>query len=551
VFTDWILIRRAAAELHARLRGGKIRDVGVLPDGRLAISIWQRGSDVLLCADLFASSPLVTLEREELPVAAEPGFVRAVNVALRNTMVLGVRARRGDRLIRLECGTRSRFGVEQTLSLVFELVPRFGNAILLKGDIVVSALKEFGRGDNAVRAVETGALYEPPPLSSRPNLTAPQAHEVLDAARDVKSRAKALREARPMLSQLLAESLAHSAENATVLLAQADEIIGRYLSETVPDDPVHAYRKDGQLQQVHVVPLEQFASLEHETAPALLPFFTEARTLVANRSGNDRIERTRRELLKLLSDRERKARDEYAQVETKLARAAERESLREEGEGIYAHLYELPEAQRDAEKERATKAFARYKKLAASVEHLEQRKTQLANALEAIAELRWEAERAQADDLADVREAAAALEPHVNRKRSGSAVQRRRKPLQFLTQSGSRIYVGRTPIENAELTFRVARPDDLWFHVQNQPGAHVILQRDDRAQPHDDDITAAASLAALHSKAKTSPKVTVDFTPRKYVRKRPSAAPGLVFYTNPRSIVVAPMQADGLRTPPN
>ncbi|MBV9269915.1 MAG: hypothetical protein JO165_02395, partial [Candidatus Eremiobacteraeota bacterium] len=79
----------------------------------------------------------------------------------------------------------------------------------------------------------------------------------------------------------------------------------------------------------------------------------------------------------------------------------------------------------------------------------------------------------------------------------------------------------------------------------NQPGAHVILQRDDKSAPGNDDIETAAALAAFHSKAKTSPKVTVDYTFRKHVRKRPSAAPGLVFYTNPKSITVAPKDDAG------
>ena len=56
--------------------------------------------------------------------------------------------------------------------------------------------------------------------------------------------------------------------------------------------------------------------------------------------------------------------------------------------------------------------------------------------------------------------------------------------------------VGRTPIENADVTFRIGRPDDLWFHVQNQPSAHVILQRDDREAFTAADIEAAAALAA-------------------------------------------------------
>jgi predicted ribosome quality control (RQC) complex YloA/Tae2 family protein len=83
--------------------------------------------------------------------------------------------------------------------------------------------------------------------------------------------------------------------------------------------------------------------------------------------------------------------------------------------------------------------------------------------------------------------------------------------------------------------------------VQNQPGAHVVLQRNDRTRPPEEDLVAAASLAALHSKAKNSVKVTVDYTQRKHVRKRPGAAPGLVFYTHPKSLYVAPAVGANVR----
>ncbi|MGA8535506.1 MAG: NFACT RNA binding domain-containing protein, partial [Candidatus Tumulicola sp.] len=120
------------------------------------------------------------------------------------------------------------------------------------------------------------------------------------------------------------------------------------------------------------------------------------------------------------------------------------------------------------------------------------------------------------------------------------ASKRKRAFLEFRTRAGSRIVVGRSPSENAEVTFKVARPNDLWFHARGIPGAHVILARDDRAEPPLQDIEAAASLAAHYSKAKASAKVPVDYTLRKHVRKQRDGAPGLVWYTNAKSITTAP-----------
>ncbi|MBV8584366.1 MAG: fibronectin-binding domain-containing protein, partial [Candidatus Eremiobacteraeota bacterium] len=91
-----------------------------------------------------------------------------------------------------------------------------------------------------------------------------------------------------------------------------------------------------------------------------------------------------------------------------------------------------------------------------------------------------------------------------------------------------------------DVTFRVAHPDDLWFHAQGIPGAHVVLARDDRTPPPDEDIELAAALAAFHSKARTGGKVPVDYTLRKYVRKQQKAPPGLVWYTQPTTVLVRP-----------
>ncbi|HEV3152843.1 MAG TPA: NFACT RNA binding domain-containing protein [Candidatus Baltobacteraceae bacterium] len=496
--TDWLLIRRLAWELEQRFAGARVTDVGRLEDGRFAIALWKRGTTRLVCVDAFAPTPLITVEDGDLPIAAEPGFVRAAGAALRGMTLTGVRSRRNDRLIRFDFGTRSRFGVEDSYSLICELVPRFGNVVLVKGEIVVAAAQEFAPAENAVRAVQAGQIYEPPPLRKGP---------------------------------------------ATLLPDGAAEPLGD--PERAPAGDLFVYRRNGTLIAAHLAPLPDLADIEPERAASLLDLFAETRRTETGGKERDRLAKRRRELERTLAQRERKLHGELAQLDARLAEIADRERLRDAGEAIYATLHELaPDAQTEA-KARAAELFAKYRKAETAREHTMRRRETVLQAIEDLAALGWSLEAAADADVDDVAEAIAGLEP--KRKRAAAAPRRKRKPLQFETANGSRILVGRTPIENADLTFRIARPDDLWFHVQNQPGAHVILQRDDRAQPPEADLLAAAALAAMHSKAKTSPKVTVDYTKRKYVRKRPSAAPGLVFYTNPKSLFVSPDRPAGLR----
>ncbi len=487
MLTDWLLIRRAAAELQARFTGARARDVGRLPDGRTAIALWARGAEELLCIDAFGSPPLVTIESGELPIAVEPGFVRALGAAIRGMTFLGAKAKRGDRLLRLEFGSRSRFGVTDGYALIIELVPRFGNIVLCKGETIVAALREFSLAENGTRSILAGQAYQAPPTREGPPRTLAEVPDDIDLTSDL-----------------------------------------------------YAYRHDGVLKQVYLVPLDGYDDATLTREPSILAGFAESRagaTAAQAQKGDQR----RGALLKKLRERERKASGELEGIARKRERAADRGGLRAQGDAIFATLHDLAtDTERDEAKERATELFAQYRKLGSSLPHLADRERVLREQLDAIQTLQWEAERASEADLGDVLEAARALDSRPQRKAGAPEKRRKRLPLEYRLPSGSRIVVGRTPIENADVTFRIGRPDDLWFHVQNQPSAHVILQRDDREEFDEADIAAAAALAAFHSKAKTSPKVTVDYTRRKHVRKRPAAAPGLVFYTNPKSISVTP-----------
>jgi predicted ribosome quality control (RQC) complex YloA/Tae2 family protein len=110
--------------------------------------------------------------------------------------------------------------------------------------------------------------------------------------------------------------------------------------------------------------------------------------------------------------------------------------------------------------------------------------------------------------------------------------------------SGARIFVGRSPRENLEVTFRIAKPDDLWFHARGIPGSHVVLQPAPGEPAADADMDRAADFAALHSRARSSQRVEIDYTERKYVRKQRDAAPGMVWYTNQRTRVGRPEAAE-------
>jgi predicted ribosome quality control (RQC) complex YloA/Tae2 family protein len=115
------------------------------------------------------------------------------------------------------------------------------------------------------------------------------------------------------------------------------------------------------------------------------------------------------------------------------------------------------------------------------------------------------------------------------------------QPRRFQSSDGFTILVGTNGIMNERVTFKMAAPDDLWFHARGEPGAHVILRSASR-QLSDTAKQLAANLAARYSRARAGGSVQVDYTQVRNVRKIRGAPPGLVRYVNEQTITGFPDQ---------
>jgi predicted ribosome quality control (RQC) complex YloA/Tae2 family protein len=159
--------------------------------------------------------------------------------------------------------------------------------------------------------------------------------------------------------------------------------------------------------------------------------------------------------------------------------------------------------------------------------------------------------------LADTKRSIAALDEKLERARSGESIALPDRPARsentapgkalpyrrYRTSSGLEVRVGRNSRANDDLTFHHASPDDVWMHAREVGGAHVVLRwTDQQTNPPRRDLEQAAALAALHSKARHSGIVPVDWTRRKYVRKPRHAAPGSVRVERVKTIFVTPQE---------
>jgi len=521
---DWILVRRLAAELAEALRGARIRDAGCLADGRFALAFGGRGGDRLLAFDPFGPQPGVLLESGELAVGGEPGWARPLASALVGWSVVDVTSLRGDRVLIVELGRGNQFGVRAEGRLVAELVPRFGNLLALRGETIVALARQFSRAENELREALPGRRYQPPPPPpDRPD------------------------------RQWLEAALSGVADEPAELLKRPLEI--------------YRERPGGRVLAAHLVELPGYDHAVHERGDSLLTLLAQEHARERRAALEADVERHRERALRALAKLAQATEDEAAALRARLAAGEERERLLAWGNALYAHLGDVPpraarfappsspelEIPLDPEldaKENAAAIFARYRKLTSALPHVERRLHELERRLEQIAALRWEVGRVAAEDLADAEAAVGTLTGTRGKaaERRGAAgrgagAARKRKPLSVELPSGARILVGRSPTENAYITFELAAADDLWFHAKGVPGAHVILRPAPGSAPSEADVESAARLAALHSKARASASVAVDYTRRKRVRKQHGAPPGLVWYDGERTIHVAPAEA--------
>jgi predicted ribosome quality control (RQC) complex YloA/Tae2 family protein len=191
----------------------------------------------------------------------------------------------------------------------------------------------------------------------------------------------------------------------------------------------------------------------------------------------------------------------------------------------------------------AARYFSRYTKAKRAKPEIGKRLDQIAETISKLEQRKTEIERAIS--TMDT----SALAEFERPRRSGKIAKTKKKPAEKLpgvrryrSTDGYEVLVGRTAQVNDQLTFRVARPHDLWLHAADYPGPHVIVRNPTRNEIPHRTIIEAAQIAAKFSQAGDDAKVAVHYAQRKFLAKPKGAAPGLVRMSRFRTAVVQPSE---------
>ncbi len=316
--------------------------------------------------------------------------------------------------------------------------------------------------------------------------------------------------------------------------------------------------------------LAQYPGSWHRTYPTMNSLLAE---YFAHWAGYDRLEEIRNSLVRSIHTHAERTRNKIAAIQESLLEADRADELRTFGEIITANMHRIqkgddsvqgPDYRSHPEKmvtvpldpqkkpaENAQMYFRRYAKAKKSQSILAQ---QLISAQQELAYLEsTDTSIVNADTpalLRDIRKELqdeGYLKEHRRNTKSKPSAEKPSQPMEISDDSGFRILIGRNNRQNDLVSMRIARNEDIWLHVKDMPGSHVIIQKTQNADFNDDILQKAAEFAAYFSQARQARKVPVDYTYRKHVRKPRGAKPGMVIYDHQKTILVTPRKPDSGR----
>ena len=448
--------------------------------------------------------------------------------------------------------------------LVAELMGRTCNLYLLAPDgRILDCLRRVGL-DEAKRPALPGMYYQNPEPVNKADPANEESYVNLltDPGADI--LADRLMDTLGGLSPLVCREAALYAAGSTdarvegsdtaVVTEKLQLFFGEHLNHP---KPCYYAQADGSPKQFAFCPVRQYGeSREAESFSVLLDMYY---TL---RDRKDAIRQKGQGLRKTVQNLCTRLTRKIALQEKELEQSKDRERLRQLGDIVTANLHRITKGQTVLQAEdfydeemktvdiaispilspqqNAAKFYKDYTRMKNAEKELAKQLTIGSEELSYLQSVLEELNRAQSEqEIEEIRQ-----ELHAGgyvKAESGKRKMKQAKtaPMRFESTDGFPIYVGRNNRQNEELTFKMARKDDIWLHASKVHGSHVIIACAGQPVP-DDTVTQAAQLAAHYAESAGGQNISVDVTPVKQVKKTPAGKPGMVIYHSYRTVIVNP-----------
>ena len=564
---DAICLQGVVGELAPQLTGSRIEKIQ--QPARDQIILLLRGSRRLFL-NAGANQPRIHLTEQLRDNPSQPPmFCMLLRKHLSGGIIESVRQEPLERVVTLTVLASDEMGERSRFTLVWEGMPRRANLILCDRDgRIIDCLRRVDLEAEQDRQVLPGLFYRLPTQQDKRSplsVTEEEFAALLGRAAPDAPLDGWLLDTFTAISPLVARELTVRACGSTDAPASQGNALWDVFSRWQRDVNENTFtptliKRNGSLTDFTYGPVTQYGTYAeteiYDSFSHLLDDFYEKREQA------ERVKQKGRDLLKTATTARDRVRRKLAAQEKELAACLDRDHLRICGELITANLYRMERGQsrltaqnyydencadvdipldvRLSPQENAARYFKQYAKAKTAEKYLTaqlQRGREELQYLESVLQELAQAESEQ--DFNDIRTELTDGGYLRGRGKKQPGFQRASKPREFRSSAGLRILVGRNNRQNDRLTTKDADKRDIWLHTQKIHGSHVILCTGG-AEPDEQSLMEAASLAAYFSQAQGSTKVPVDYTPVKFVKKPAGAKPGMVVYTTYQTMLADP-----------
>lgn len=548
---DGIITCAMVKELQDKIQLGKIEKVYQPENDELVFHIHTRTGNVKLFASVgSAHARLHFIEENPQNPPVPLAFCMLLRKHLQGGRIVEIAQKDSERIIEISLETLNELGFTVSKKLIFEIMGKHSNIILVDMTTgkIIDSIKRVSIDVNRVRQLLPGKEYEYPPAQDKIPFKAVTADQL--GAADASS--KAILSQVGGISPAIASELAGKEDRFTFLQG----ILGSIADGTfVPR--IYLDEKDAP-QEFHIVDLSEYEGaakrLDFQTLSQCLAYYFDhkASSNRARQKSHDLVKSVTATLDKLYLKKQRLSED--------LLKAENSEDLRLYGELLTANMHliktgdksvevinyydnstvRIPLDERHTPAKNAQQYFKRYGKAKTAVK---EKQIQLEEVDDDIKYLESVLTYLNNTDSVEEIEALRSelIETGYIRRRKTAIKEKKYKPMphRYETSSGFTVLVGRNNKENDILTLKTAAKTDIWLHTKDIPGSHVIVQTAGK-ELSEEEIFEAAAIAAYHSKGRTSENVPVDYVQVKYVKKPAGSKPGMVIFTNNKTVWVNP-----------
>lgn len=564
---DAICLQGVVGELTPQLTGSRIEKIQ--QPARDQIILLLRGSRRLFL-NAGANQPRIHLTEQLRDNPSQPPmFCMLLRKHLSGGIIESIRQEPLERVVTLTVLASDEMGERSRFTLVWEGMPRRANLILCDRDgRIIDCLRRVDLEAEQDRQVLPGLFYRLPTRQDKRSplsVTEEEFAALLERAAPDAPLDGWLLNTFIAISPLVARELTVRACGSTDAPASQGSALWEVFSRWQRTVHENAFtptliKRNGSLADFTYGPVTQYGTYAeteiYDSFSHLLDDFYEKREQA------ERVKQKGRDLLKTATTARDRVRRKLAAQEKELTACLDRDHLRICGELITANLYRMERGQsrltaqnyydencadvdipldvRLSPQENAARYFKLYAKAKTAEKYLTaqlQRGGEELQYLESVLQELAQAESEQ--DFNDIRTELTDGGYLRGRGKKQPGFQRASKPREFRSSAGLRILVGRNNRQNDRLTTKDADKRDIWLHTQKIHGSHVILCTGG-AEPDEQSLMEAASLAAYFSQAQGSTKVPVDYTPVKFVKKPAGAKPGMVVYTTYQTMLADP-----------